>query len=80
MRPLISRVCALIIPVLLASGPAWSQPQNFVGDITTAIDRGLAAARTVFADPASAGPGRLAALTLGIQRVADAKMSRGLFP
>ncbi|MGE3579123.1 MAG: hypothetical protein AB7I25_11755, partial [Vicinamibacterales bacterium] len=31
----------MMIPVLLASGTAWSQPQNFVADVSTAIDRGL---------------------------------------
>lgn len=41
MRSRLSRVIPLIIPALLASSPAWSQPQNFVTDVSTAIDRGL---------------------------------------
>ncbi len=42
MRSPISRAFALIIPVLLAVGPVSGQPQNFVSDVSTAIDRGLA--------------------------------------
>ncbi len=41
MRSRYFRVITLIIPFLLVAGSARSQSQNFVSDVSTAIDRGL---------------------------------------